>query len=313
MAAGYVNDWQQMLWAQSEFHSHLTVVAFCRIIIVLCFLAYSYAVGAVIWCLITAARWINSVSASGMLRIQPGHSDNCCGFEGVGNCCLQSAISVLIGMALCLSGSNSEHVIFFRTYWNEAFIKFIVPFSYVIMVGLFVVACALVFLSSFRRLHLQLKSYKTQRELAFTRSLEHELSNIEESLLDGNNDQLKAECDRIKLVQVLDPAVLKLATWPFDRASLVKYGVTPCSIPSQLHSAKKHSRHLDNVRTLLSTLGQTKDCRGLQCGPSGQLPVPPWDYKRCAYLDSAHNPQQSRYDARHFSSYMVAFHVGFEP
>ena len=40
------------------------------------------------------------------------------------------------------------------------------------------------------------------------------------------NANLARSRDRA-LVQTLDPVKLKLATWPFNSASLLKYGVTP--------------------------------------------------------------------------------------
>jgi hypothetical protein len=94
------------------------------------------------------------------------------------------------------------------------------------MTILFATACALVFLPV-RGLHLRLEAYKTAREGEFTKSLETELSNIRDALRVGDENQVKVVADRLKLVQALDPTVLKLTTWPFDKTSLVKYGITP--------------------------------------------------------------------------------------
>lgn len=46
---------------------------------------FAYAVGAVAWSLITAARWVATLSRDNALRIQLGHSDGCCGLEGIGS------------------------------------------------------------------------------------------------------------------------------------------------------------------------------------------------------------------------------------
>jgi hypothetical protein len=57
--------------------------------------------------------------------------------------------------------------------------------------------------------------------------LEAELGNLREALATEDHIRVKVESDRLRLVQALDPTKLKLATWPFDAVSLVKYGVTP--------------------------------------------------------------------------------------
>jgi hypothetical protein len=57
--------------------------------------------------------------------------------------------------------------------------------------------------------------------------MERELLDIRKALSAGDEDRVKVLSDRLKLVQVLDPVVLKLNTWPFDKNSLLKYGVTP--------------------------------------------------------------------------------------
>jgi hypothetical protein len=84
-------------------------------------------------------------SRRGLLRIQPGHSDGCCGLEETGTCCLQSAIPLLVGMVLCLIWSNSHHLPVFKDY-GEGWLSIIVPLSYALMAVFFAMACALVFL-----------------------------------------------------------------------------------------------------------------------------------------------------------------------
>src|SRR5208282_1592182 len=75
----------------------------------------AYAVGAGAWSLLSAARWIAMLSHDDMLSIQPGHSDGCCGLKGIGDCCLQSAVPLLIGMVLCLAWINGPHLRFFQS------------------------------------------------------------------------------------------------------------------------------------------------------------------------------------------------------
>jgi hypothetical protein len=200
-------------------------LTFFRLATLASFFVFSYAVGAVAWCLASAARWIATLSRNHIFRIQPGHSDGCCGLEGIGNCCLQSAVPLLIGMVLCLVWSNSRHLPIFRGY-SENYLAVIVPLSYAIMLILFVLACALVFLPV-RGLHKRLQAYKEVQEQEFTGALETELANIRNALATSDDNRVKVVSDRLKLVQTLDPAILKLTTWPFDRTSLIKYGLTP--------------------------------------------------------------------------------------
>jgi hypothetical protein len=188
---------------------------------------FSYGVGAVAWCFITTARWIAALSRSKVLRIQPGHSDGCCGLAGVGNCCLQSALPLIIGMVLCLLWSNSAHVPSFRDYLNNMkFLSFVIFFSDALLLIIFGLACSLVFLPV-QGLHARLKAYKQEREREFTGALELELVSIGDALAARDDDRVKIVSDRLRLIQVLDPTKLKLASWPFNSASLIKYGVTP--------------------------------------------------------------------------------------
>jgi hypothetical protein len=54
-----------------------------------------------------------------------------------------------------------------------------------------------------------------------------ELQQMRQSLVSANADGWRAAGDRLKLVQAFDPVALRLAEWPFDRVSLLKYGLTP--------------------------------------------------------------------------------------
>jgi hypothetical protein len=126
------------------------------------FVAFSYAVGAVAWSLVSAARWIAALSRDQSLRIQPGHSDGCCGLRAIGNCCLQSAVPLLIGMVLCLIWSNSPHLRFFTQHYGAYVPAGVVPFSYSMIVILFVLACALVFLPV-RGLHERLEALQESK------------------------------------------------------------------------------------------------------------------------------------------------------
>ena len=199
----------------------LSVTLFLVLMLV-SFFMFSYAVGAVAWCLVSAARWITNLSKTQLLKIQPGHSDGCCGLESVGDCCLQSVIPLLIGMVLCVVWSKSGHLAFFEGHVFGP----LIPASYAMMATFFLIACALVFLPIMGP-HKRMEEFKRAREIEFTRALEVELAEILNALSSDNNDQVKSASDRLKLVQALDPVVLKLSTWPFDRASLIKYAVAP--------------------------------------------------------------------------------------
>jgi hypothetical protein len=56
------------------------------------------------------------------------------------------------------------------------------------------------------------RPYKRAREQEFNGALETELANIREALTAGDDSRAKVVSDRLKLVQSLDPAVLKLTT-----------------------------------------------------------------------------------------------------
>ena len=200
---------------------------------------FAYAVGAVAWCLTSAALWmvyagrklrlegeiVSRVSSGQTLRIQPGHSDGCCGLESIGSCCLQSAIPLLIGMVLCLIWSNSRRLPIFRSE-PAGFLDLIVPFSDCMVAALLLLACAIVFLPV-KGLHAQMESYKSAKDAAFTKELEIELQRILQALASDDKETVRSSADRLRLVQALDPVALKLSTWPFDKASLLKYAIAP--------------------------------------------------------------------------------------
>jgi hypothetical protein len=72
-----------------------------------------------------------------------------------------------------------------------------------------------------------MEAYKSRQDSEFSTALQVELARIRTAIAGSDESLVKAESDRLKLVQALDPVTLKLSTWPFDRASLIKYGVTP--------------------------------------------------------------------------------------
>jgi hypothetical protein len=61
----------------------------------------------------------------------------------------------------------------------------------------------------------------------FTKSLESEPYEISAALESDDPDRIKVMSDRLKLIQSVDPAVLKLSTWSFDRAPVIKYAIMP--------------------------------------------------------------------------------------
>ena len=170
----------------------------------------AYAVGAGAWSLLSAARWIAMLSHDDMLSIQPGHSDGCCGLKGIGDCCLQSAVPLLIGMVLCLAWINGPHLRFFQSSKEFGQWDVIVFFSYAMMATLFVLACTLVFLPV-RGLHDRLVAYKRTRDLEFTKALSTETARIRETLTSADDNGVVRISGRLKIIHALDPENLRLA------------------------------------------------------------------------------------------------------
>lgn len=218
----------QLVFALEAFHNNQKWLALFRVLMVFSFGIFGYAIGAVVWCQVAIARWIASLSTEKILRIQPGHSDECCGLQEVGTCCLQSAVPLLLGMALCLIWSNANHWAFFTQIYDpqSVFLLQMRMASNIVIIVFFLLACALVFLPV-RDLHRRLEKYKKTQEFRFTKAIEEELLLMGEALASGDSIVIKTALDRMNLVKSSDATSLKLATWPFDRSSLVKYGVTP--------------------------------------------------------------------------------------
>jgi hypothetical protein len=128
-------------------------------------------------------------------------------------------------MVLCLIWSNSRHLRIFKGY-DPTWLDLVVPFAYGAMLCLFAMASALVFLPVIG-LHRRMRDFKRLREGEFTDALERQLLEMRSVTLSTDGDEIKRSADRLKLVQALDPEVLKLSEWPFDRASIIKYAIAP--------------------------------------------------------------------------------------
>jgi hypothetical protein len=189
-------------------------------------IVFAYVVGAGAWCLICSAIWLGRFSGTGLLQIQPGHSDGCCGLQGLGNCALQAAVPLVVGIVLCGVWVNGLKITRFQNYLKPSYADVVIPLSYVIMLVLFAVACALVFLP-LRGLHSRMKDFQSERQREYTVALNSLLEKTRAVLAKDDAIELRQTADRLKLVQQLDPVALKISTWPFDAQSLLKYGLTP--------------------------------------------------------------------------------------
>jgi hypothetical protein len=176
-----------------------------NVTVILIQILIAYAGAVIGWNLITNAIWISKFSKSSCLQLQPGHSDNSCGLANVGLCCLQSALPLAIGMLLCLLWANGHRLAWFEGHINPGFLDFLKNYVYSLLIALFGLACAQVFLPVIR----------SQYEISL-----HTLPTSDEQ-------KIKYLSDRLKVIQFLDPVALRLGTWPFDRAALVSYGISP--------------------------------------------------------------------------------------
>jgi hypothetical protein len=86
--------------------------------------------------------------------------------------------------------------------------------------------CAQVFWPVYQ-LHVKMRSYKMARARQFTAALKDLLAEIDHELRAGNKAELERIHSRLKVIRALDPATLRLATWPFDRTKLASYAFTP--------------------------------------------------------------------------------------
>ncbi len=132
----------------------------------------------------------------------------------------------MIGIILCLMWSQASKISIFSKQVDPYYLAIIHTASYAFIFVQFALACALVFLPALG-LHKTMEAFKRSRDVQFSVLLEKQRQ-MSIPVLDANDpDQLKTLCDRLKLVQSFDPVALRLSTWPFDRASLVSYGITP--------------------------------------------------------------------------------------
>lgn len=187
---------------------------------------FAYIVGVTFWCLINSAIWLSSFSGDSVLQIREGHHDGCSGLQEIGNCCLQSTIPLIFGVLLCAMWSNGEYFSFLSNVLSKRYLDILIPTAFVLMIVFFASACAMVFLPV-RGLHNRMEKYMEERQANYSVALHSLLEEVTTALATNNKDRIKVAADKQKLVQQLDPVLLKLSTWPFDAAGLVKYGVTP--------------------------------------------------------------------------------------
>jgi hypothetical protein len=189
------------------------------------FVAFAFCLGSGIWVLIAATYWTGKFASSSILRIQPGHADGCCGLEELGACCLNGVLPLAVGALLCAIWANARHLKFFRSYPPE-YLDLIVPVASIAAIVLVILTVLVVYLP-LRGLHARLENFRRSRQGAYSVALEGELATISSALSSNDAAQIKTMADRLKLLQQLDPTTLKLATWPFDKQSLIKYSITP--------------------------------------------------------------------------------------
>jgi hypothetical protein len=186
----------------------------------------SYSGGVVLWSLLASAIWMSRFSKSSCLQLQPGHSDNCCGLSDVGLSSLHSVIPLLVGMVLLALWAFGANFLWFLNSVNGDFLHFIQKYIFGLLLFLFVLAIAQVFLPV-STLHLNMLKVKRDQDREYSSLMMEQLDRTRGALPTGEDAQIKSLSDRLKLVQSFDPVALKLSTWPFDRAVLVTYGITP--------------------------------------------------------------------------------------
>jgi len=223
---GLASDLQQISQLDSsDLHQALPfyVVDAAMFLIILFF---AYLGGLLLWSLIVGALWIAMVSSSDALKLQPGHPDNCLGMAGIGTCCLQNAMPLLIGMVLCLLWSQGNKITWFASHSNANYTTRLQPYCYLFVVIQFIIACFLVYRPVWT-LHRKMTSFKKARSAEYC-AMVFIQEQASRPALEGNDPTLlKSETDRLKLVQSFDPVSLRLSEWPFDQRSLLTYGITP--------------------------------------------------------------------------------------
>jgi hypothetical protein len=185
-----------------------------------------YVGAAISWALISSAIWMSRFSKSYCLQLQPGHSDNCCGLADVGLCSLQSAVPLLVGMLLLFLWSYGDRVRWFASHVNMDFLAFVRTYVFALLLALFALVCALVFLPLVS-LHRRMRDYKRGRDKEYSELIRTQCELSRDALANGGEPAIKYLAERLKVVQIFDPVTLKLSTWPFDRIALITYGLTP--------------------------------------------------------------------------------------
>ena len=191
------------------------------ILFILCYFG-----GIVLWSLFASAIWVSRLSKSSCLQLQPGHSDNCCGLGAVGLSLLHSIIPLLVGMVLLALWAFGANFHWFLNAVNPEFLPFVQKFIFGLLLFLLALAIAQVFLPV-NTLHRKLQEVKRDQDREYSNLMRGQLDQTRRALPDGEDARIELLAERLKLVQSFDPVALKLSTWPFDRAVLVTYGITP--------------------------------------------------------------------------------------
>ena len=194
-------------------------------IVQLLYASFAYALGSGTWVLFSATRWLGRISGEELLRIQPGHCDNCCGLRDLGACCLRGAGPLIGGMLVCLVWAYMDHIPILRDYRGPS-PHGMVQYSWVMIIAMVVLFVFMVF-HPLADLHRRLDLYSRERQFDYSATLSSELDNIRSALASRSPDEVKLVADRLRLVSQLDPAVLKLSSWPIDRKALAQSSLVP--------------------------------------------------------------------------------------
>jgi hypothetical protein len=192
------------------------------------FCAWSYAVGAVAWCLGVAARILWRLPAAVSLRIQFGHPDHCGGLRPLGSCALELTYPLLVGCALLTLWGSSRAIplIYWTTHpFGNRYVDLLVPAAR----GAAVVCFALVttlFVASMWTVHRRMAELRDAYELEYGQLRDTIVrSSIQAAI--SPPDHAKPAADQLSLMEKLSPEVLDVTAWPLDRRMVAKYAATP--------------------------------------------------------------------------------------
>lgn len=184
-------------------------------------LLWSYAVGAVAWCLLVTGFCVSKLPAMFPMRIKLGHPDKCGGLRGLGYCCLGIATPLLIGVGLlglwivlaASSGSWSERGLRIFTSTTES--------ALVVIILIAVVA----FFAPLWSIHAFMSHQRELLTQELGQNIDEALRRIKDAAATTLDTDVKAVSDRVTALRLLDPDGMR--AWPFDTQVLVKFAATP--------------------------------------------------------------------------------------